>query len=159
MEELYQFAQSLGKTHHASDYDVFKIFEALVDDKELDDEQKQFYEQKKLEYNDSRFYSVSIVVLIKSSSSQFVFANSVKSYLSAWRIVDPHGGTDPSVIVLALQYILVPLLQNPPIGSVLLTPHKIGLPAEQLTDPLVAPLVAPVPAITDPLKDNVFPSV
>ncbi|KAA6397436.1 MAG: hypothetical protein EZS28_007040 [Streblomastix strix] len=47
MEELYQLAQSLGKIYSASDYDVFKIFEALLDDKELDDEQKQFYEQKK----------------------------------------------------------------------------------------------------------------
>ncbi|KAA6368473.1 MAG: hypothetical protein EZS28_036000 [Streblomastix strix] len=48
MEELYQLAQSLGKIYSASDYDVFKIFEALIDDKELDDEQKQFYEQKKI---------------------------------------------------------------------------------------------------------------
>ncbi|KAA6386187.1 MAG: hypothetical protein EZS28_018285 [Streblomastix strix] len=48
IEELYQLAQSLGKIYQASDYDVFKIFEALTDDKEFDDEQKQFYEQKKV---------------------------------------------------------------------------------------------------------------
>ncbi|KAA6401543.1 MAG: hypothetical protein EZS28_002924 [Streblomastix strix] len=45
-EELYQIAQSLGKIYSASEYDVFKIFEALIDDKELDDEQKQFYEER-----------------------------------------------------------------------------------------------------------------
>ncbi|KAA6321616.1 MAG: hypothetical protein EZS28_054534, partial [Streblomastix strix] len=66
--------------------------------------------------------------------------------------------TAPNVTGLALQYILGPSLQNPPFVSTLLTPHKIGLPAEQLTDPLYAPLVAPVPAITDPLNVNVFPS-
>ncbi|KAA6382712.1 MAG: hypothetical protein EZS28_021759 [Streblomastix strix] len=44
---------------------------------------------------------------------------------------------------------VVPSVQNPPSVPRLLTPHNIGLPYEQLTDP---------PAITQPLKDNVFPS-
>ncbi|KAA6369251.1 MAG: hypothetical protein EZS28_035222 [Streblomastix strix] len=65
------------------------------------------------------------------------------------------GGTDPRVIGLALQYTLGPSLQNPPFVSTLFKPHKIGLPAEQLTDPFDAPLVAPVPAITDPLKPSI----
>ncbi|KAA6370371.1 MAG: hypothetical protein EZS28_034103 [Streblomastix strix] len=42
------------------DYDVFKIFEALIDDKELDDEQKQFYEQKKQEFDDRFVAQVNI---------------------------------------------------------------------------------------------------
>ncbi|KAA6356238.1 MAG: hypothetical protein EZS28_048234, partial [Streblomastix strix] len=77
-----------------------------------------------------RFYSVSIVVLIKSSSSQKNKLN-ISQYF--------HGGTDPYVNGWALQHILLPLLQNPPSVPVLLTPHKIGLPAEYQTDPLDAP--------------------
>ncbi|KAA6380934.1 MAG: hypothetical protein EZS28_023537, partial [Streblomastix strix] len=57
-----------------------------------------------------------------------------------------HGGTAPNVIGLALQYTLGPSLQNPPFVSTLLRPHKIGFPAEQLTDPLDAPVDAQVPA-------------
>ncbi|KAA6345667.1 MAG: hypothetical protein EZS28_052144 [Streblomastix strix] len=78
-----------------------------------------------------------------------------------------HGGTDPNVIGLARQHILVPLLQNPPSVPVLFSPHKIGLPVEYQTEPLedplepeieVYPIVELVYAITQPLKDKVFPS-
>ncbi|KAA6400598.1 MAG: hypothetical protein EZS28_003874 [Streblomastix strix] len=48
-----------------------------------------------------------------------------------------------------------PLLQKPPSVPRLFAPHKIGLPAEQLTDPCVEQLFAPVHAITLLLKVNV----
>ncbi|KAA6380989.1 MAG: hypothetical protein EZS28_023484 [Streblomastix strix] len=38
-----------GKENNASDYEVLKIFEALIDDKELDDFQQEFYDKKKQE--------------------------------------------------------------------------------------------------------------
>ncbi|KAA6402967.1 MAG: hypothetical protein EZS28_001509 [Streblomastix strix] len=58
MEDLYYFAQTLGKEHNASDYEVFKIFETLIDAKELDDYQQQFYDQKKQQF-DERFGMIS----------------------------------------------------------------------------------------------------
>ncbi|KAA6393927.1 MAG: hypothetical protein EZS28_010543 [Streblomastix strix] len=48
----------VGKERNASDYEVFKIFETLIDDKELDDYQQQFYDQKKQEF-DERFGMIS----------------------------------------------------------------------------------------------------
>ncbi|KAA6371673.1 MAG: hypothetical protein EZS28_032799, partial [Streblomastix strix] len=67
---------------------------------------------------------------------------------------DYYGGTDPNVISFARQYILALSLQNLSSVPVLFTPHNIGLPAEQLTEPLLALHEVPVLAITDPLKDR-----
>ncbi|KAA6394223.1 MAG: hypothetical protein EZS28_010250 [Streblomastix strix] len=63
-------------------------------------------------------------------------------------------GTDPKVISLAIQHMLLPLLQNPPSVFILFIPQNIGLSAEQLTDQqLVLPLV-PVLATKLLLKQN-----
>ncbi|KAA6374888.1 MAG: hypothetical protein EZS28_029585, partial [Streblomastix strix] len=50
------------------------------------------------------------------------------------------------------------MLQNPTSVPTLFTSHNIGLSAECQTDPLVALHVIHVPAITESLKGNVFPS-
>ncbi|KAA6361794.1 MAG: hypothetical protein EZS28_042679, partial [Streblomastix strix] len=68
----------------------------------------------------------------------------------ATRIAQSDGGIDPNIIGLACQQTLAPSLQNPPSVPTLLTPQNIGVPAEQLTDPLVAPLFAPTPSTNSP---------
>ncbi|KAA6397651.1 MAG: hypothetical protein EZS28_006821 [Streblomastix strix] len=40
-------ARDTGFNYHALEYECFKMFEALIDGKQLDGEQKQFYEQLK----------------------------------------------------------------------------------------------------------------